>query len=101
MTNGTDLLEQHDLVTGGGLSDGTEARSTTSEVKLQGKHCQISKLQRVQNAAGGPVVHGHRWEHDTSTHETALASHETTRSVLNPGLAPPYITDLLKQCSLE
>ena len=110
MTNGTDLLEQHDLVRGGRLSDSTEARSTTSEVKLQGKHCQISKLQRVQNAACGlRVVHCHWWELDTSTHETALASHETTRSILNPAmssvinpvLASPYITDLLEQSSLE
>ena len=37
MTNGTDLPEQCELVTGG-LSDATDARSTRSEVKLQGNH---------------------------------------------------------------
>ena len=38
MTTGTDLPGQHELVTGGGLSDGTDARSMRSKGKLQGNH---------------------------------------------------------------
>jgi hypothetical protein len=38
MTNGTDLPEQCELVAESQLSDATDARSPSSEVKLQGNH---------------------------------------------------------------